>query len=122
MTTMRQLLITSVLCIALSGCSCICPTNPVRIVSNEKNTNIYYNGEFIGSDSTFAILKNYNVEKSTVSGEKKGCTTTTLPVSYGFDMSVLNIVDLRNVVRLLTWDVYIVDKSKDLYNVTPRCK
>lgn len=120
--TTKQLLIAAFLCSFLSGCSCICPTNPVRIISNEKNTNIYYNGEFIGSDSTFAALKNKNVDKSIISGEKRGCTTTTLPVSYVFDMGVFNVVDPRNIVRLLTWDVYIVDKDKDLYNVTPRCK
>lgn len=106
----------------LAGCSCICPAEPVRVISNEKGTDIYYNEEYLGSDSTYALLRNKNVRESTLSGEKKGCTTQTLPVEYGFDLSVLNVFDLRNVIRLLTWDVYIVDDSKNMYNVTPKCK
>lgn len=119
---MRKLLTICAGVVVLAGCSCICPTNPAQIISNEKNTNIYYNGEYIGADSTYAILKNTGVEKATIRGEKKGCETTVLPVSYNFDMSTLNILDLRNIVRLLTWDVYTVDKSKNIYNVTPRCE
>ena len=119
---MKKFLTTASLVLLLAGCSCICPTNPVQVISNEKNTNIYYNGEYIGADSTYAIFKNKDVETATIRGEKKGCEKTVLPVQYNFDMSVLNIVDLRNIVRLLTWDVYTVDKSKILYNVTPRCK
>lgn len=117
---MKKLIIISIL--FLSGCSCICPSAPTRVVSNEKGTNIYYNEEFIGSDSTYAILRNKNANKSTLTGEKKGCTTKIIPVEYHFDLGALNIFDLRNWVRILTWNVYEVDRDKDLYNVTPNCK
>lgn len=116
---MKKLLLTSLL--LLSGCSCICPNTPVRAISNEKNTNIFYNQEYIGADSTYVLLRNKGIDKAKLVGEKKGCQTTVLPVEYRFNWGVLNIVDLRNIGRLLTWDVYEADPSKDLYNLTPKC-
>lgn len=109
-------------CAFLGACTCICPSQPVRVISNEKHTDIYYNNELLGSDSTYAILQNKGVEKATLSGEKRGCETTKLPVQHNFDYGVLNIFDVRNIVRLISWDVYEVDTSKDLYNVTPKCR
>lgn len=105
----------------LSGCSCICPAYPVRVTSSEKGTNIYYDEEFIGSDSSYIVLRNKGIDKAKITGEKKGCKTTTLSPLYKFDWGVLNIIDLRNIARLLTGNVYIADTTKDLYNVTPRC-
>ncbi len=117
---MKKIFIASLL--FLSGCSCICPNIPVRAISNEKNTNIYYNNEYVGADSTYVILRNKNIDKAQLTGEKKGCQTTTLPVEYRFDWSVVNIIDLRNIARILTWDVYEAEPGKDLYNLTPKCK
>jgi len=105
----------------LTGCSCLCPTAPVRVISNEKNTNIYYNDEFVGSDSTYVILRNRDIDKAKITGEKKGCRTTSLSPEYLFDWQVINILDIRNIARILTWQVYKVDYSRDLYNITPRC-
>ena len=116
---MKKILLATVL--ILSGCSCICPVQPVHVMSNEKNTNIYYNNEFIGADNTYAVLRNKNVEKSYFKGEKKGCETQVINIEHHFDFGVLNIFDLRNVFRLLAWDVYRVDRDKKIYNVTPRC-
>ena len=108
-------------CCLITGCSCICPTEPVRVISNEKDTKIYYNGEYIGTDSTFAILRNKNIDKSYLAGEKKGCAAKIIQPDYSFDLSTLWILDLRNLVRLLSWDVYKIDDSRNLYNVTPKC-
>lgn len=116
---MKKTILAAVL--LLCGCSCLCPNTPARVISNEKGTNIYYNNEFIGSDSTYAVLRNKNADNSFLQGQKKGCTPKTLAVEYRFDLGVFNLFDLRNWVRLLTWDVYIVDGNKDLYNVTPDC-
>lgn len=107
---------------ALAGCSCICPSgSPVRVISNEKNTNIYYNGEYLGADSTLVAIRNKHIENAIISGEKKGCKTTEIKPEYVFDIGVLWILDLRNIVRLFDWDVYRLSDPRDIYNVTPKC-
>lgn len=116
---MKKIFLATVL--FLTGCSCICPTTPVRVISNERDTSIYYNNEYIGADSTYVVLRSKDIKRATIRGEKKGCQTQILKPMYRFDWSVINIIDFRNIARLLTWDVYEAEPTKDMYNVTPKC-
>ena len=107
--------------LALGGCSCVCPRQPIRVVSNESNTKIYLNDEYQGTDSTHVFIPNKGVSTALLKGDKKGCHIQEMPVEHLFDYGVLNILDFRNIGRIFTGNVYVVDESKNFYNITPRC-
>lgn len=113
-----------VLCsiLLLTGCTAHnYPERSIYAVSNEKNTNIYLNEEYQGNENANLRILNKESKDSYVYGVKKGCKTSKLKIAYKFDMGVFWIVDLNNIPRLLTWNVWVVDEDKTLYNVTPIC-
>lgn len=104
-------------------CSCVHEYNQsgVYAVSNEKGTNIFVNDEYMGSETAAIRVLNRKSSNSYVRGEKKGCKSVTLPLEYRFDASVFWIINPKQLMRLFTGNVYILDENKTIYNVTPRC-
>lgn len=106
----------------LTGCTAhTYPEKTIIAVSNEKNTNIYLNEEYQGSEQANLRIMNKESKNAFVYGKKKGCQTSKLKIAYKFDMGVFWLLDLNNIPRLLTWNVWEVDEDKSLYNVTPDC-
>lgn len=109
--------------LALCGCTAhTYPQRPIKAFSNEKNTNIFLNEEYQGNENADLRILNKESKETFVYGKKKGCKDSKIKIAYKFDMGVFWILDLNNIPRLLTWDVYKVDEDKDLYNVTPICE
>lgn len=98
------------------------PRTQLNAVSNEKNTNIYVNNEYQGSENAVLHILNRDSKDGYVYGKKKNCEDAKIKIPYKFDMGVLWILDLNNIQRLLRGDVWVVDEAKTLYNVTPRCE
>lgn len=111
------------LCAALCGCTAhTYPERPIKAFSNEKNTNIFLNDEYQGNEIANLKILNKESKESYVYGKKKGCKDAKLKIAYKFDIGVLWILDLNNIPRLFTLDVWKVDEDKDVYNVTPMCE
>lgn len=98
------------------------PEKSIYAVSNEKNTSIYLNEEYQGSETASLRIMNKESKDAYVYGKKKGCQASKLKIAYKFDMGVFWLLDLNNIPRLLTWNVWKVDEDKSLYNVTPMCE
>lgn len=98
------------------------PQTKIHAFSNEKNTNIFLNDEYQGSENADLMILNKESKTAYVYGKKKNCKDSKLKIAYKFDMGVFWILDLNNIPRLLTWDVWKVDDAKNLYNVTPICE
>ena len=109
------------LCFFITGCAYKYPQKPIRAISNIENTKIYLNDEYAGTDYTTLYILNSKSSQSFVEGRKKGCENKNIQIEYEFDFGVLNLFNPKNVIRLLTWDVFIVNEKKDMYNVTPTC-
>lgn len=100
----------------------MCPGQPIYVNSNENDTKLYLNDEYIGTNTTVAFVQNKKSGESYFKGSKYGCNDKSIQVEHNFDWSVFYVLDLRNVARLVTWNVYEVDYEKDRYNVTPICE
>ncbi len=108
--------------LALCGCVNRYPDKQIIAMSNEKNTDIWLNEEYQGSEYTQLRILNSQAKNSYVVGKKKGCPAKKIKIEYLFDWDVIWIVNPKQLWRLLTWDVWKVDEDKDLYNVTPECE
>lgn len=110
-----------IFCLLIAGCANQYPSKPIRAMSNEAGTKIYLNDEYVGTDATTLYILNSRSSDSYVSGIKKGCEVKKLQIEYQFDYGVFNIADIRNIGRLFTGNVFVVNEEKDLYNVSPMC-
>lgn len=108
-------------CLALCGCVHEYNQKDIYAVSNEKNTNIFLNDEYQGAETAKLHILNKNAKESYVTGEKKGCKPAKMQIIYKFDPTIFWILNPYNIYRLITWQPWIVDEGKTLYNVTPRC-
>lgn len=115
----KFLILTTIL--ALGGCANRYPDKPITAMSNEKNTDIWLDEEYQGSEYTQLRILNSKAKDAYVYGKKKGCETKKLKIEYTFDYSVLWLISPSQIYRFLTWDVWKVDEDKNLYNVTPEC-
>ena len=107
---------------ALCGCTAhTYPERTIKAFSNEKNTNIFLNDEYQGNEIANLRILNKESKTAYVYGKKKGCQDSKIKIAYKFDMGVFWILDLNNIPRLFTLDVWKVDEEKDLYNITPIC-
>lgn len=119
---MKKLLLSFCGVLALTGCTAHrYPQTQIVALSHEKNTNIFLNEEYQGSERANLMILNKESKDSYVYGRKKGCEDSKLKIAYKFDMGIFWIIDLNNIPRLLTGDFWIVDEDKTVYNVTPIC-
>ena len=120
---MHKILLSLTVLLLCSGCvSQKYPPEPIRAISNIEGTKIYLNDEYQGTDSTVLYILQKKSSTSYVRGIHKNCEKKEIQIEHVFDFSVLNVLDLRNIGRILTGNWWIVDTDKDLYNVTPDCK
>ena len=107
--------------LTLCGCVNKYPEQPILAISNEKNTEIWLDEEYQGSDQTNLLILNSKAKDAYVYGKKKGCPVKKIKIEYNFDITVFWIINPYQLLRLVTLDVWKVNQNKYFYNVTPEC-
>lgn len=112
----------------LSGCASMFSGTKETILvrSEEKDSNIYLNNEYIGRDSAIAIISKKKLKNSTIRVEKKGCEPTNKKIETKFDATTLLgcfldfcIVSVLVVDGMLTGAIN--EATQTNYFVTPVC-
>lgn len=97
--------------------------NVATLISYEKYTDLYMNGELQGINHTQAKLPYKGIRETTLEGRKKGCQSVFLKPEYEFDTPMLlNPLNLLYVPeKYFAWDWWR-PSNKDIYNLTPICE
>ena len=99
------------------------PKTLVTLLSYEKYTDLYVNGELAGINHTQTMLPYKGIKETTLEGRKKGCQSVTLKPEYEFDSPmILNPLNLLYVPEKYFALDFWRPAKKNIYNLTPICE
>ena len=99
------------------------PETLTTLLSYEKYTDLYVNGELAGINHTQVALPHKGIKETTLEGRKKGCKTTIIKPDYEFDAPMfLNPLNILYVPEKYFAFDFWRPANKDLYNLTPVCE